>query len=85
LAIDLGGFDDDPGLCADWVIFLLTFLALGLIVFPYAIPMEITTYQAAVSPSALVFMIIFVFFFRFQSCCSTTSINMWFSGGSSGG
>jgi cytochrome bd ubiquinol oxidase subunit II len=44
------------------LIFLLTFLGLGLIVFPYIIPSEITIYQAAAAPSALVFMIIFVGF-----------------------
>jgi cytochrome bd ubiquinol oxidase subunit II len=44
------------------LIFLVTFLGLGLIVFPYIIPTEITIYQAAASPSALVFMIIFVGF-----------------------
>jgi cytochrome bd ubiquinol oxidase subunit II len=43
-------------------IFLLTFLGLGLIVFPYIIPTQITIYQAAAAPSALVFMIIFVGF-----------------------
>ncbi len=44
------------------LIFLLTFLGLGLIVFPYIIPTQITIYQAAASPSALVFMVIFVGF-----------------------
>lgn len=44
------------------LIFLLTFLGLGLVVFPYIIPTKITIYQAAASPSALVFMIIFVGF-----------------------
>jgi cytochrome d ubiquinol oxidase subunit II len=44
------------------LIFLLTFIGLGLIVFPYIIPTQITIYQAAASPSALVFMIIFVGF-----------------------
>jgi cytochrome d ubiquinol oxidase subunit II len=44
------------------LIFLLTFVGLGLIVFPYIIPTQITIYQAAASPSALVFMIIFVGF-----------------------
>jgi cytochrome bd ubiquinol oxidase subunit II len=43
-------------------IFLLSFLGLGLIIFPYVIPTRITIYQAAASPSALVFMIIFVGF-----------------------
>jgi cytochrome bd ubiquinol oxidase subunit II len=44
------------------LIFLMTFLGLGLVVFPYIIPNQITIYQAAASPSALVFMIIFVGF-----------------------
>lgn len=44
------------------LIFLLTFIGLGLIVFPYIIPTQITIYQAAAAPSALVFMIIFVGF-----------------------
>jgi cytochrome d ubiquinol oxidase subunit II len=42
------------------LIFLLTFLGLGLIVFPYIIPTQITIYQAAASPSALVFMLTFI-------------------------
>ncbi len=44
------------------LIFLLTFIGLGLIVFPYIIPTQITIYQAAAAPSALVFMMIFVGF-----------------------
>ncbi len=44
------------------LLFLLTFLGLGLIVFPIIIPNQITIYQAAASPSALVFMLIFVGF-----------------------
>ncbi len=42
------------------LIFLLSFLGLGLIIFPYVIPTQITIYQAAASPSALVFMLTFV-------------------------
>ncbi|MDA0266291.1 MAG: cytochrome d ubiquinol oxidase subunit II [Cyanobacteria bacterium] len=42
------------------LIFLLTFIGLGLIVFPYIIPTQITIYQAAASPSALVFMLTFI-------------------------
>ena len=41
---------------------MLTFLGLGLIVFPYIIPTEITIYEAAAAPSSLVFMIIFIGF-----------------------
>ncbi len=44
------------------LLFLLNFLGLGLIIFPYIIPNHITIYQAAASPSALVFMLIFVGF-----------------------
>lgn len=44
------------------LIFLLTFIGLGLVIFPYVIPNQITIYQAAASPSALVFMLIFIGF-----------------------
>jgi cytochrome bd ubiquinol oxidase subunit II len=42
------------------LIFFLSFLGLGLIIFPYVIPTQITIYQAAASPSALVFMLTFI-------------------------
>ncbi|MGB3494869.1 MAG: cytochrome d ubiquinol oxidase subunit II [Elainellaceae cyanobacterium] len=42
------------------LIFLLTFIGLGLIVFPYIIPTQITIYQAAAASSALVFMLTFI-------------------------
>jgi cytochrome d ubiquinol oxidase subunit II len=44
------------------LIFLLTFLGLAMIVFPYIIPREISIYTAAAAPSSLVFMIIFIGF-----------------------
>lgn len=44
------------------LIFLLSFIGLALVVFPYVIPTQITIYQAAASPSALVFMLIFIGF-----------------------
>jgi cytochrome d ubiquinol oxidase subunit II len=44
------------------LLFLLTFVGLGMIIFPYIIPTQITIYQAAAAPSALVFMIIFIGF-----------------------
>lgn len=44
------------------LIFLLSFLGLGLVIFPYIIPPQITIYQAAASPSSLVFMIVFIGF-----------------------
>lgn len=42
------------------LLFLLTFVGLGMVVFPYIIPTQITIYQAAASPSALVFMLTFI-------------------------
>ncbi|MFW6296172.1 MAG: cytochrome d ubiquinol oxidase subunit II [Halothece sp.] len=42
------------------LIFVLTFLGLAFVVFPYIIPTEITIYEAAADPSALVFMLIFI-------------------------
>jgi cytochrome d ubiquinol oxidase subunit II len=45
------------------LIFLLTFLGLALIVFPYIIPPSITIYQGAAAPTALVFMLTFIGFF----------------------
>jgi len=44
------------------LIFVLTFIGLALVVFPYIIPPQITIYEAAADPSALVFMLIFVGF-----------------------
>jgi cytochrome d ubiquinol oxidase subunit II len=42
------------------LLFVLTFLGLALVVFPYIIPTKITIYDAAADPSALVFMLIFI-------------------------
>jgi cytochrome d ubiquinol oxidase subunit II len=44
------------------LLFLLSFIGLGLVIFPYIIPTQITIYQAAASPSSLVFMIVFIGF-----------------------
>ena len=44
------------------LIFLLTFVGLAFVVFPYIIPTKITIYEAAADPSALVFMLIFTGF-----------------------
>jgi cytochrome bd ubiquinol oxidase subunit II len=44
------------------LLFFLSFVGLGLVVFPYIIPTQITIYQAAASPSSLVFMIVFIGF-----------------------
>ncbi len=44
------------------LLFLVSFIGLGLVVFPYIIPTKITIYQAAASSSSLVFMIIFIGF-----------------------
>ena len=42
------------------MLFLLTFIGLALIVFPYIIPNQISIYQAAADPSSMVIMIIFI-------------------------
>ncbi|MEM7552793.1 MAG: cytochrome d ubiquinol oxidase subunit II [Cyanobacteria bacterium P01_A01_bin.84] len=44
------------------LLFLISFLGLGLVVFPYIIPTQITIYEAAAAPSSLVFMLIFIGF-----------------------
>ena len=44
------------------LLFVLTFIGLGLIVFPYIIPTQITIYEAAADASSLVIMIIFIGF-----------------------
>lgn len=44
------------------LIFVLTFIGLALVVFPYIIPPEITIYEAAADPSSLVIMVIFIGF-----------------------
>jgi cytochrome d ubiquinol oxidase subunit II len=44
------------------LLFVLSFLGLGLIVFPYIIPPKITIYEASADPSSLVIMIIFIGF-----------------------
>lgn len=42
------------------LLFMLTFIGLALVVFPYIIPTQITIYEASADPSSLVIMIIFV-------------------------
>lgn len=44
------------------LLFLLTFIGLALVVFPYIIPTQITIYEAAADPSSLVIMIVFIGF-----------------------
>lgn len=42
------------------LLFVLTFIGLALVVFPYIIPTQITIYEASADPSSLVIMIIFI-------------------------
>lgn len=44
------------------LLFVLTFIGLALVVFPYIIPTQITIYEASADPSSLVIMIIFIGF-----------------------
>ncbi|MEO0354731.1 MAG: cytochrome d ubiquinol oxidase subunit II, partial [Cyanobacteria bacterium P01_A01_bin.3] len=43
-------------------LFFLSFVGLGFLIFPSIIPPSVTIYEAAASPSSLVFMAIFVGF-----------------------
>jgi len=44
------------------LLFMLSFIGLGLLIFPDIIPPSVTIYQAAAAPSSLVFMLTFVGF-----------------------
>ncbi|MBH8567187.1 cytochrome d ubiquinol oxidase subunit II [Nostoc sp. CENA67] len=44
------------------LLFVLSFFGLGLVVFPYIIPPQITIYEASADPSSLVIMLIFIGF-----------------------
>lgn len=44
------------------LLFVLSFIGLGLTIFPYIIPNKITIYEATADPSSLVIMIIFIGF-----------------------
>ncbi len=44
------------------LLFFLSFIGLGFLIFPYIIPPYVTIYEAAASPGSLVFMIIFIGF-----------------------
>lgn len=45
-----------------FLLFLLSFIGLGFVIFPQIIPPSITIYEAAAAPSSLVFMLTFVGF-----------------------
>ncbi|BCX13313.1 MAG: cytochrome oxidase [Thermosynechococcus sp.] len=45
-----------------FLLFLLSFIGLGFVIFPNIIPPNVTIYEASASPSAQVFMLIFVAF-----------------------
>jgi cytochrome bd-type quinol oxidase subunit 2 len=74
-------FDANPGLRPlIWtiLIFLLSFIGLGLIVFPYIIPVQISIYKSAAAQCAG-FMLVFYWLFS-QLCWLTKFINTWFFG-----
>ena len=75
-------FDANPGLSPlIWtiLIFLFSFIGLGLIVFPYIIPVQITIYKSAAAPVRWYLCWFFIGFLS-QLCWLTTSINTWFFG-----
>jgi len=44
------------------LLFVLTFIGVALVVFPYIIPTQITIYEVAADPSSLVIMSVFIGF-----------------------
>jgi cytochrome d ubiquinol oxidase subunit II len=54
--------EENAPLVWTFLIFALSFVGLGFVVFPNIIPPSITIYEAAASPSSLVFMLTFVGF-----------------------
>jgi cytochrome d ubiquinol oxidase subunit II len=54
--------EENTPLIWTFLIFSLSFVGLGFVIFPDIIPPSITIYQAAASPSSLVFMLTFVGF-----------------------
>jgi cytochrome d ubiquinol oxidase subunit II len=54
--------EENTPLIWTFLIFCLSFIGLGLVIFPKIIPPSITIYQAAAAPSSLVFMLTFIGF-----------------------
>ncbi|MFQ3680025.1 MAG: cytochrome d ubiquinol oxidase subunit II [Pseudanabaenaceae cyanobacterium] len=54
--------EESTPLIYTFLIFALSFIGLGFLIFPNIIPPSITIYQAAASPSSLVFMLTFIGF-----------------------
>ena len=54
--------EENTPLIWTFLVFALSFIGLGLVIFPNIIPPSITIYQAAAAPSSLVFMLTFVGF-----------------------
>lgn len=54
--------EENAPLVWTFLIFALSFIGLGFVVFPKIIPPSVTIYEAAASPSSLVFMLTFVGF-----------------------
>lgn len=54
--------EENTPLIYTFLIFALSFIGLGFMIFPNIIPPSITIYQAAASPSSLVFMLTFIGF-----------------------
>lgn len=58
----LNNREENTPLIWTFLLFSLSFIGLGFIIFPNIIPPSITIYQAAASPSSLVFMLTFIGF-----------------------
>ena len=58
----LNSREENTPLIWTFLIFALSFIGLGFVIFPNIIPPSVTIYEAAASPSSLVFMLTFVGF-----------------------
>jgi cytochrome d ubiquinol oxidase subunit II len=54
--------EENSPLVYTFLIFALSFIGLGFMIFPNIIPPSVTIYEAAASPSSLVFMLTFIGF-----------------------
>lgn len=55
-------FEENTPLIYTFLVFSLSFIGLGFVIFPNIIPPSVTIYQAAAAPSSLVFMLTFIGF-----------------------
>ena len=62
IALNSCGPKENTPLVYTFLVFCLSFIGLGFVIFPNIIPPSVTIYQAAAAPSSLVFMLTFIGF-----------------------